>query len=64
MTTPRDTRAGVRVGAYGTGRTARLHLRVTPEEHAAYEAAAARVGTTVAEWVRDVLDAALEPEGV
>jgi predicted HicB family RNase H-like nuclease len=46
---------------YGAGRTAHLHLRVTPDEHAAYTAAAARWGLSVAKWARDVLTAQLAP---
>lgn len=48
-------------GTVGAGRTARLEIRVTPEEHAAYTAYAARWGRPVAEWAREVLTAQLPP---
>lgn len=57
----RQSRAGVRVGAYGAGRTQQLHIRVSPEEHAAYTAHAARWGLSVGQWARETLDAQLPP---
>lgn len=48
-------------GTTGAGRTARLEIRVTPEEHAAYTAYAARWKRPVADWAREVLTAQLPP---
>ncbi len=56
MTTRKRRKPGPRPGTTGAGRTARLHLRVSPEEHAAYAAAAARQGVSVAEWARVALE--------
>lgn len=38
-------------------RTARLHVRCTPDDLAAYQAAAGRAGVSVGEWVRKRLSA-------
>lgn len=59
--TKRRQKPGPKPGTTGAGRTARLHLRVTPAEHAAYTAYASRWGLSVAEWARDVLTAQLPP---
>lgn len=42
-------------------RTARLVVRVTPAEQAAYQAAAVRAGVSMGEWVRGRLGAAPQP---
>lgn len=50
--TRKRQKPGPRPGTVGAGRTARLHMRVSPAEHAAYTAAAERQGLSVAEWAR------------
>ena len=55
----RRPKRGPAPGTTGAGRTAHLHLRVSPEEHAAYSAYAARWGRSVSEWAREVLTAQL-----
>lgn len=49
------TRPGRPPGPPGSQRTARLVVRVTPADVAAYQAAARRAGVSVGEWVRERL---------
>lgn len=50
--TRRRRKPGPKPGTTGAGRTATLRVRVSPEEHAAYVAAAALEGVPLSEWVR------------
>ena len=54
------TRPGPKPGPPGSQRTARLVVRVSPAEQAAYQAAAGRAGVSVGEWVRAKLADALD----
>lgn len=56
------TRPGRKPGPQGA-RTARLHIRCTPADLAAYQAAAGRAGVSMGEWVRRALDVA-SPESI
>lgn len=53
------TRPGRPTGPQGA-RTARLVVRVTPADVAAYQAAARRAGVSVGEWVRTELADAVD----
>lgn len=54
------TRPGPKPGPPGSQRTARLVVRVTPADVAAYRAAARRAGVSVGEWVRAELADAVD----
>ena len=47
---------GPKPGTTGAGRTTTLRVRVSPQEHAAYVAAAERAGVPLSEWVRGRLE--------
>lgn len=53
------TKPGRPTGPQGA-RTARLHIRCTPADLAAYQAAAGRAGVSVGEWVRTELADAID----
>jgi len=59
MSKSRKPRPGRPTGPDGP-RTARLHVRCTPDDLAAYQAAAGRAGVSVGEWVRTELADALD----
>jgi uncharacterized protein (DUF1778 family) len=57
---PRAKRVGRPTLPKGNAKAVMLRVRVTPDELKAFEAAAKSHGKTVSEWIRSILNAAIQ----